>query len=266
MMLYYIAIKIDAHFYSVMMSGRTQQIDLWKSLVHFPARFKYAYNDFFKYFLDWRIKRNWMYVLLFLLFVVALAFAFIRLISKRKGKEALAFCILIGTVPMALNSIAFICTEEDISNLMTYQMVLVMPFGIALLERCCKGIVVYLQVLAALICSLIGWTYVISSNMTYRCWDLSNRRIHFLAENILADLVAMPEYEEGKRIIFAGFMDGSVLRNEYWLLYQHAFGMVSWWRKTKQNNPPNVGLFIYCKQIILCYNTFKHFERKGAMS
>lgn len=38
-------------------------------------------------------------------------------------------------------------------------------------------------------------------------------------------MVSVPRYEEGKRIIFAGFMDDSVLRDEYWLLYQYAFGM-----------------------------------------
>lgn len=151
--------------------------------------------------------------------------ALIHLISKKKGKETFSLCLLIGLIPIALNSIAFICTGDDIRNLMSYQMVLVMPFGIALLERCCKGKAVCLQALASVLCLIIGWTYVISSNMTYRCWDLSNRRIHFVAESIVLDVVSMPEYEEGKRIIFAGFMDDSVLRDEYWLLYQHAFGI-----------------------------------------
>lgn len=52
-------------------------------------------------------------------------------------------------IPMALNSIAFICIEDGIRNLMSYQMVLVMPFGIAMLERCCRGKAVYLQALAS---------------------------------------------------------------------------------------------------------------------
>lgn len=72
-------------------------------------------------------------------------------------------------IPMALNSIAFICIEDGIRNLMSYQMVLVMPFGIAMLERCCRGKAVYLQALATMVCLMIEWTYVISSNKTYRC-------------------------------------------------------------------------------------------------
>lgn len=224
-LVYFIAVKVDMSFYSVAAGARMQQVGLLDSLICFPDRLGYAYQCFFNYFLDWRIKRKWMYTVFFIFFAGAFIVALIRLISQKKWKETFGFCVMTGVIPMALNSIAFICIGDDIRNLMSYQMVLVMPFGIALLERCYRGKAVFLQALAALVCLMIGWTYVISSNMTYRCWDLSNRRIHFVTENIMSDVVSMPEYEEGKRIIFAGFIDDSVLRNEYWLLYQHAFGM-----------------------------------------
>ena len=42
-------------------------------------------------------------------------------------------------------------------------------FRFAMLERCCRGKAVYLQALAAMVCLMIEWTYVISSNKTYRC-------------------------------------------------------------------------------------------------
>lgn len=49
--------------------------------------------------------------------------------------------------------------------------------------------------------------------------------MRFVTESIVSDVLTMPEYEEGKRIIFAGFVDDSAPCNEYWLLYQRVCGM-----------------------------------------
>lgn len=223
LVLYYVIMKIDVTSRSLVMSKRAREIDFMGSLAKFPKRFIYTYKCFFDYFLDWRIKRNVMYAVLFLILLIILAVAVFSFVRKKKWKEMFLFLILVALIPPAMNCVAFICTEDPIRNIMSYQMVLMIPFGMALLERSGKGKIRYLQFMAALLCSLIGWTYVISANITFRCWDLSNRRIHFVAENIVSDILAMPEYEDGKSIIVAGFIDDSTMRNRYWLLYAHAF-------------------------------------------
>lgn len=232
LILYYIIMKTDVTFQSLVMSKRAQDISLLESLVQFPKRFLYTYQCFLEYFSDWRIKRNVMYIAMFVIFALILFMLVISLAKKKKWKESLLFLLLIALLPPAMNCVAFICTEDPVRNLMSYQMVLIIPFGMTLLERYGKGGFLYLRLATVFICVLIGWTYVISANITYRCWDLSNRRIHFIAQNIVSDVMAAPEYEMGKRIVFAGYIDDSEVRYEYWLLYAHAIGMadrVIWW-------------------------------------
>jgi len=126
-----------------------------------------------------------------------------------------AFCIITMLIPPMLNIVAIVIPYREMSTLMCYQMVLIIPFMLALMERIDVNWGKVLQMITCLICVAIAWTYVISANTTYRCYELSNRRIHLETSSILMRVLAMPEYEEGKKILFAGFVDDGELRNAY---------------------------------------------------
>lgn len=231
---YLIAMKADTVFYSQPLSNRAENVGFLDMLTKFPKRFLYTYQCFIEYIKDWRMKRNLMYALLLLLLIAVAVIAIVRLLRQKKWKECVVIVTLLLLLPPALNCIAFICTDDPVRNLMTHQTVLIMPFCLSLWERChIKKVALYLELMTAALCILIGWTYVVNANMTYRCWDLSNRRIRFVSEDILSRVMKMPEYSDGKRIVFAGFIEDSTLRENYYMLYQYAIGLpesVVWWK------------------------------------
>ncbi len=232
-LLYFICMKIDSLLHPILMSERVQNISLQSMISDFPERFLYTYQSFFEYFADWRMKRNMMYAILALIFVAALFAASANLLRQKKWKDCIAFLLILLLLPPAMNSIALVCTTDPIRNLMSYQMVLMIPFGMVLVNHCFKGKHKVGQHLSVLVCLLISWTYIISANTTYRCYDLSSKCIHSVTQGIVTEIRQMPEYNEESRIIFAGFVDDSPVRNAYYQLYLYAIGLpnnVVWWQ------------------------------------
>ena len=226
--LYWLGMQID---YRVHPNALAQSTSLTEIFTEFPARFLYTYRILIDYFGDWRLKRCWLYRILGVVLLVAITLAVYKLIRQKKWKDLVLFSLLVLLIPPASNIVAILIPGRDLSTLMSYHMVLVIPFILAVLERFWIGWKRLLQAGSCLICVVIAWTYMVSANLTYKCYELSNNRIYLETSSILMRVLAMPEYEEGKKIIFIGFIDDDELRYaypEYWSAVELPTNVVYW--------------------------------------
>lgn len=231
--LYLVVVKVELWRYGVAESDRVAGFSVTRIVQELPSSAKAAYESYFDYFMEAMLKRNWLYTLLFLLAAVFILLLLKELAEKRRWLAAGMVLLLFSLLPLMSNLIRIVVPYNGVSVLMNYQNVFIIPFLFALWERE-YGTVLFRNVGRSLLYGLsicLTWTYLISANATYLSYELSYRYITSQAQNILAAVYRLPEYETGDTIAFAGFIDEQPFRHSM-AVYRYAIGMpwnVAFW-------------------------------------
>lgn len=224
--LYLILMKSDLALRHIDAADRTASVSLLNILVSFPQQFLSAYQTFFSSFFDSTLNRNWLYFLLFALFFLILLF-WVRFLLCKKDFLRLALCtVLVLLFPIAANLITVIITFQSASVIMLYSSILIFPLAFAVIQRTKAEIWFSWAKLGCAILSIaVFWTYVISANATAKVYDLCYRHCYFETSKMLSDIYDLPDYQDGDRIIFAGFCNYDDLRNELPVLFRYSIGV-----------------------------------------
>lgn len=176
-----------------------------------------AYTQSVDYFNDTVLHKNLLYqfftISFFILFCISLA----KLYKQHKYINVILATILVLSMPIAANSIGIIIPGSVSYIVMQYQYVLIVPFFLGSTEYIDLKwrIIRLLKATVYVTCFLITWTYIISANATYTCYELSYNHINFETSLVLSEVYKLPDYIPSETtIVFAGFPNAHELAKQ----------------------------------------------------
>lgn len=194
---------------------------------------KTTYVKFFDYYFRDNIiwNTNYRRDILYTCFYIVLFIIFIaRLIKLEKGekKDKVLKCILtvvlIAILPAALNSINIILGRDCIYEITSTQLILVIPFVLALAEGLFELNVLYILGMVVIVPILM--TYYIADNVSYTTIEMTYKQSEYEVLKIMARIESMEEYNNGMKILLAGIIDDENAPR-YSNLYNFGYGVGS---------------------------------------
>lgn len=176
---------------------------------------KMAYKDFASFYVKDRIiyninyHRNVAYIVLFLITGVFCIDKFIKIIKddlpkKDKVLKILFISILLLSLPVALNVIDLIVPNNQIYALTSSQMILIIPFCLAIMENIDKYFV--LKGIAIVSCFYILFTYYITDNVSYTALKLSYNQAYSTTIRVIDRAENLIGYKKDLPYMFAGIV------------------------------------------------------------
>ena len=242
--LYLIHIKIDMMIFGLTSGSRVDEVSLSETLKSLPMVTSNAYKDLGWYFFSPVVGRHLLYGVFFALLIFAVIKISVGLIKAKKIWNPVLMIMIILISPITANICAYLTPFQPVDYLMNYQLILIIPFTLALFEvqgREGKKDKLYkiTSVCCSFICAVIVWTYVISANATYMSYQYSYNRALEQTRLILSDLYANEEFRmaadkpglhddegNGVKLMIAGFVDDRTeeyQHNVYKLSYKFNF-------------------------------------------
>ena len=231
--IYLIGMKIDLAIYGLNSVNRIQEFSLGNILSHLFASIRGTYQSYFNYFLhDYVLKRRYLYLLLFILFLCVFFLKLKEEIKEKRTPEAAASIILLMLLPLFSNLILILIPTNPISNLMNSQNLLFLPLCFALAEELPQKV---FRASGYALSIVLLWTLILCANATFRCYQLSYHHINSQMQMVLNDIYHTEGYEKDKtQIVIAGYISDDVLRDSN-PLYRYAISLpenVAFWEDT----------------------------------
>ena len=223
---YFAVLICELSRYGIGESGRVQEFSFGEIFSSLSTTIPEAYKTFYNFFADYFFYRKSIYTGLALIIVFFFLVAIVKLIKSKNWPAALAATVLFCLLPAFSNITKIIFPDTEIKNLMQFQNLFVVPFGLSIIESShirWKNVKNSGHCLACLAIIALLWGYTASANATYSVYELSYRHINFMTESILDRIYSMPEYSTEDTIVFAGFIDDTELRNSI-SAYKFAYG------------------------------------------
>ncbi len=242
--LYLIHMKIDLKIFGLSTGFRVNGVSPSETIKCIPKITSTAYKDLGWYFFSPTVGRHLLYGVFFTLLLYVVIRISVGLIRAKKIWNAVLIVILILLSPIAANICAYLTPFQPVDYLMNYQLILIIPFTLALFELQRREdkkdrLLNPLSACCSFICAVIVWTYVISANATYLSYQYSYNRAFEQTRLILNDLYANEEFRtvadkpglhddagNGVRLMIAGFVDDRTeeyQHNVYKLSYKYNF-------------------------------------------
>lgn len=206
------AFKLDQLLHHYVAGDRAASFSISALIESLPTKFVETYSIYFSYFNDDVLKRKYIYLLILLIIVILLGKKIIKLVNEKKYSSILLIIIMLLLVPAASNVMGIIIPSFNVYLLMEHQNAFVVVFLLLLIDIESANIakcITYILVL------FLAWTYIISANATYRCFDLSYNAINKQYEQVLYDVYHTDGYVKDQTpIVFIGYLDDETIRTE----------------------------------------------------
>lgn len=144
-----------------------------------------------------------------------------------RGAAAAIAVVLTALIPAFVNICRVIFPYFTVVQIMEYQIMLLFPFFFALAEEEEPRLVQTknaVRILAFALSALLVCGYTVSANATYRAYALSYDHARYEAGEIMSRARALPDYEDGETVMFAGFIRDDTLRRTNGV-YKYAYSM-----------------------------------------
>lgn len=199
-----------------------------------PAKVLLAYQTFFRYFregamglIPTRLSRR---VHLLLLGLVGLLL--LLCVVRKKCRSLALLLMLVGLLPLAVNGMFLITTEDAVHTLVVYSFVSVYLLALLLAERCVpstagwaelcrRGALNALAAVSAVI--LITNTYI--ANEAYLTLQLRYENAYAFYTSLIADIKQSPDFTEGSRLAVIGTWDDPDFYEEHLSFTNHLTGV-----------------------------------------
>lgn len=215
--LYFILVKIDRSIHKVDEYDRLASLSLENIFSNLGNSINEAYKGYFKIYLDAVLKRRYLYLFLFICLLISLFIHFKNLLNNNKIINIILIIISFILLPLFSNIVKVVIPDNELYIMMEYQVFLLIPFILILID--CLNLN-YLKYISLSLVGLVFWTYVLGSNATYKCYELSYRHINNEYSMILNDIYHTEGYEKDKTpIIIAGFVDDYELKRTNYLYH-----------------------------------------------
>lgn len=198
-------------------TDRLGDFNLKETIVSSPREFLDTYRTYFNYFVDEVFKRQWLYLIAGIIILFVIIKYVLKLVKEKDNYRALFLIILFLLIPPASNVIGIVAPYYEIYPLMNYQNCLLIPFALFLMEELNKEKIFNIsKAVLCLITIVITWTYMLSSNATFRIYEMAYNQINSEMTIVLDEIYHTEGYKKNKTpIIMAGFPNVDVLKNTY---------------------------------------------------
>ena len=213
--LYFLILRVETIRWAVEESERVALFSVKTFLVSLPKSFPQAYKTYAAYFLEGRLCRRQLYLLLFSVGMLCAAAALLHLVKDGRVLEAATAGLLLAMIPAVTNLADILFPYNEPVVIMQYQSMLLFPFLLALpfpTVRLGRGAEIPLHWAMIILSGCIFWGYLVSANATYRVYDLSYRHMNFVTAAVMNDVYDLPDYSTDEVVAFAGFPDDRLLR------------------------------------------------------
>lgn len=215
LVIYIIGLEVFLKIYYLELYSRAATFSVSAVFTNFIPRFIYTYQVFFNTFNQIILKRQIIFIIIFIVLIIELAVIMFRYIKNKEYMNTLFLIILVLLLPPSLNIIGIILPKEPISHMMLTPNYLIIPFTIGLTKYVLnKTEVIICYALCLCVCCLT-WTYVLSANATYDSYRLSCNVYKTQFSNAMNRVLELDEYQTNStRIVVIGHQDDSKLREQ----------------------------------------------------
>lgn len=229
--LYLIILKAILLIFNLTSGGRVGELSILKIFKYLIPQIKSIYISYFVMFNDYVLFKNIIYLLIGLVLITSLIISIITLDNNKK--IIVIICLLL--IPLASNIASLIAYNSQISSNMCYQNILIIPFALSLAKTAIKN--KFINIICILLTSTLCWTFLVSSNATFRCYQLSHDSIKYQMSLIMDDVIHNDDYilNESK-VLFVGYPNDKALRENI-KTYKYAYHFdeisnIAFWENT----------------------------------
>jgi len=174
-----------------------------------------AFKTFFSYFLNDNIINNLIYrreYFNIVLLICTLIIIFIKVFNNEERKSPLyiiEIIILVLLIPICLSILTIVAPERGMYQLMSAPFILIYVLSLVLIEDF-KGKKIFFNLLSyvSIICILfVINSYYVMTNATYMSNRITKGRTENMANNMVTDILKLPEYNIGMEVLFIGRPD-----------------------------------------------------------
>ena len=192
---------------------------------------KSTYVKYFDYYFTDNIfwNTNYRRDILYTVFYIVLAMIFVARVIKLNADEkkekiikVVLATIILFLIPVALNCINIMLGRDCIYEITSTQLILVIPFALALVEGLFEVNILYVLGMIAIVPILM--TYYIADNVSYTTIEMTYKQSEFEISKIMARIENMEEYNNGMKILLAGIIDDENAPR-YSNLYNFGYGV-----------------------------------------
>ncbi len=171
-----------------------------------------AYKDFGIFFMGDSViynrnyKRDILYLIFFLLFAIML---FIKVLNLQEEKKTKIYKIMLigfamAMLPLALNIVDVLAPKTKIYILTASQMILMIPFALAIMESIEKK---YILKYSVLLCTvIIMGTYYLATHTSYAALKITYNQAYATTVRIIDRIENTPGYNKDMKILFGGIV------------------------------------------------------------
>lgn len=171
-----------------------------------------TYKDFGIFFMGDSViynasyKRDIMYGIFFILFAVLLVINVFKIKENKKIKEykVLLVGLAMLVLPIALNIVDIIVPTTKIYILTATQMILIIPFTLALMENLEKQYILKYAILGCII--IILGTYYLATHTSYSALKMTYNQAYATTIRIMDRIENTPGYTKNLKILFGGIV------------------------------------------------------------
>lgn len=224
LLVYIAGLNICLSIYHLELSSRAATFSVSEVISKFPNSIVNAYSVFINTFNQEVLKRNYVYLLIAIMFVIELIVLICNLI-KNKEYIKLSIILLVAILPVAFNFIGVILPMYEITALMLTPNYLFVFFVVYLLQTINFNKI--FSIVLVLLMTALSWTYVLSANATYESYKLSYNTYKSQFASALDMVYQLDGYEHNTTpIAVVGYPSDQALRENI-KIYNYAIGLHS---------------------------------------
>lgn len=223
LVMYWLILKIHLDFFKQSLSsyGGADTVGPLIILQNLSDSIKETYRYLITYYMDPILYRKELWTVVLAIFGSSFMVGIWLLIKKRSWLLVCIDLIFIVALPVCMNVIKIIVPTHKITLLMSFQMQLLIPFTLGLIQvlknkKMIKGKTQCFQYISemirtVLICMIVAlcWSYSYSSYSTYRTLEIGSRHVRYMVGLALEEVLTRDDYKEEMPIVFVGFVDDS---------------------------------------------------------
>lgn len=202
---------------------RVSQFNFTEIFEKLSERIEYVYFKYFTILRNNFMHRNVLYWIIVILIVSCLLVSICRLVKKKRYLSTICIVMLTTMIPLASNLVGVLVPYNGLDTYMQYQTIMLIPFLFACVQKC-KDYKIYriVQAGAILFVVILAWTFILATNASYKCYELSYKHINSQMQMAVTRVYNLDDYVKDETpIIIAGFPNDTVLRNNM-DIYQYA--------------------------------------------
>lgn len=232
---YFLGLNICLKIFNLELTARAADFSIGLIFSHFFERFIEMYKVFFSIYLDTKLKRLYIYIILLIIIFIEIICLTIKMIKERKFLSLTIVLFLIFLLPAFFYIVGILLPNEKINFLLWVPGYVAIFFVIFLKDYLFFN---YSRVIMGLMtfCLLfLTWSFILSANATFDSYRLSYNVYKDRFSSALDKVFELEDYKLNEtRIIVIGYPDDNVLRENLNIYYygEHLHFNFMYWGDT----------------------------------